>query len=514
MDVLTLARLQFAVTTLYHYIFVPLTLGLSIMVAVMQTQYVRTNDEKYKRMAKFWGKLFLINFAMGVVTGIVQEFQFGMNWSEYSRFVGDIFGAPLAVEALMAFFIESTFLGVWIFGWDKLPKRIHLGSIWLVAIASNISAFWILTANSFMQNPVGYELVATSTGQVRAQMTDFGALLTNNYLWHQFPHVFVSGLLTAAFFVIGISAYRLVRVRDDKERNMFVSSIRYGFVFGLSAVIFTLLTGHAQAQYFANHQPMKLAAAEGLWDSEDPAGLSLFQIGDEAGRDAVFNIRFPWLLSVLAYNTPSGMVYGINDLNEQYIEQYSDVDGYINSINFEPYAEAGGDVEALSASLAETYEANYANADFVPEPLWMTYWSFRAMVGAGSLMALLAIYGLWRVYRGNLLQARRFLAFLPFMIVLPYLANSTGWMLTELGRQPWIVQGLMRTEQGLTPAATVTPTYLIISLLGFIVIYGVLMVADFYLLWKYGSTSTGEVVIDGIGDEELPSEDVSLEGAY
>lgn len=510
MDVITLSRLQFAITTLYHYIFVPLTLGLVIIVAIMQTQYVRTGDEKYKRMTKFWGKLFIINFAMGVVTGIVQEFQFGMNWSEYSRFVGDIFGAPLAVEALMAFFIESTFLGVWIFGWDKLSKRVHLASIWLVAIASNISAFWILTANSFMQNPVGYELVVNESGQIRAQMVDFFALLQNPYLWHQFPHVFTSGLLTAGFFVIGVSAYRLVRVRDDAEKQMFMSSIRYGFVFGLAAVAFTLWTGHAQAQYFAVHQPMKLAAAEGLWESEDPAGLSLFQIGDEAGRNALFNIRFPWLLSLLAFDTPSGKVYGINDLNAMYQEYYADPSWFLDRLNYEAFP---GDMDDLTRIYEERYATFFSEgADFIPQPLWMTYWSFRAMVGAGTVMAFLSIFGLWRMYRGRLLQSHRLLSFLPFAIVLPFFANSTGWMLTELGRQPWVVQGLMRTEQGVSPNLGVVE--LLITLIGFTVLYGLLLMANFYLLWKYGSEGSGEAVLQGVDTDDAPSEDLSLEKAY
>ena len=266
MDALTLARLQFGITTVYHFFFVPLSLGLSITVALMQTIYVIRGDEKYKQMAKFWGKLLLINFAMGVVTGIVQEFQFGMNWSEYSRFVGDIFGAPLAVEALVAFFIESTFLGVWIFGWDKLSKRVHLLAIWLVAVAANVSAFWILVANSFMQHPVGYTIAASG----RAEMTDFFALITNPNVWVQFPHVALAGLTTAAFFVVGISAFHLLR---NKSGNLdgFRASMRIGLIIGTVAVLGTMIFGDAQGQRMEQVQPMKLAAAEGLWNSEDPA---------------------------------------------------------------------------------------------------------------------------------------------------------------------------------------------------------------------------------------------------
>ena len=284
MDGLLLARSQFAITTVYHFFFVPLTLGLSILVAIMETLYVRTGDERYKRMTQFWGKLFLINFAMGVVTGIVQEFQFGLNWSNYSRFVGDIFGAPLAIEALLAFFLESTFLGVWIFGWDRFSKRLHAATIWLVAIGSNLSAFWILVANSFMQEPVGYVI-----RNGRAEMTDFFALITNPHVLLQFPHVVFAGVCTAGFFVLGISAYHLLRRSGD--RDFFTSSFKIAAIYGLVGSLLVIPVGHAQAQHAVATQPMKMAAAEALWNSEDPAALSLFTWGDETNRKDVFAIR-------------------------------------------------------------------------------------------------------------------------------------------------------------------------------------------------------------------------------
>ncbi|MFW6184875.1 MAG: cytochrome ubiquinol oxidase subunit I [Chloroflexota bacterium] len=474
MELVDLARLQFATTTLYHFIFVPLTIGLSLVVAVMQTVYVRTGDEKYKRMTKFWGKLFLINFAMGVVTGIVQEFQFGMAWSEYSRFVGDIFGAPLAIEALMAFFIESTFIGLWIFGWDRLPKKVHLATIWLVAAGATLSSLWILIANGWMQNPVGYEIV-----DGRAQMVDFGALVTNSNVFLQFPHVIFAAFTTAGFFIIAISAYRLLRVRTRDEQFMFERSMRIGLLFGLAAVMVTMVVGHLSGQFMLEKQPMKLAAAEGLWESESPASLSFFQIGDEDSRTSLINIRIPSLLSFMVYDSFDGMVPGINDLNAYYQAQYADRYG--------------------------------PDADYVPPMIWMTYWSFRAMVGFGALMAVLAIVGIFLWWRGRLAQSRWFLAVLPFAIVLPYVANGTGWMLTELGRQPWIVQGLMRTEEGLSPNLTATDLW--ISLIGFTAVYGALAVADFYLLWKFGTRGQGT-------DELLPlpdavqDDDSGLEGAY
>ena len=474
MDAITLARLQFGITTVYHFFFVPLTLGLSILVAVMQTLYFVKKDDKYKRMTKFWGKLFVINFAMGVVTGIVQEFQFGMNWSEYSRFVGDIFGAPLAVEALVAFFVESVFLGIWLFGWDKLSKGVHLVSIWLVAAAANVSAFWILVANSFMQNPVGYTIADSG----RAEMTDFFALVGNPNVWLQWPHVALGGLTTAGFFVLGISAFHLLR-NKGKYADAFRTSARIGLITGTAAVLLTMLFGHAQGQRMADTQPMKLAAAEGLWESEDPAGLSMFQIGNEEDRTSVVNIRIPSLLSFMTYNTPDGLVQGINNLQAQ-------------------------------------YEQQYGPGDYVPPAIWLTYWSFRAMIGAGGLMFVLGLVGLFYVLRGKLDagKPRWLLTALMLAMVLPYLANTTGWLLTEVGRQPWIVQGLMTIDQAVSP--NVTPTMLLISLIGFTVVYGALMVADIYLLQKFARRDMDGNIISWEGEAAPEPADPSAryEGAY
>ncbi len=436
MDALLLARLQFAITTIYHFFFVPLTLGLSILVALMQTAYARTGNEDYKKMAKFWGKLFLINFALGVVTGLVQEFQFGMNWSEYSRFMGDIFGAPLAIEALLAFFLESIFIGVWVFGEDKLPKWGHTGAIWAVAIGSNLSALWILIANSFMQQPVGYEIV-----EGRAVMTDFFALVTNPNVWVQFPHVVTGGITTAAFFVLGISAWHLLR-KTDGYQEVFQRSFRWGTVYGLVGVVLVIFIGHSQMQHMVRVQPMKVAAAEGLFDSEDPAGLSLLTIGSLDGQEEVFSIRVPYLLSILSYNSLDGEVRGFRDLQA-------------------------------------AYEETYGPGNYIP-PVAINYWSFRVMVGAGMLMLALAVWSLVQVNRGRFTTASRFLRLLPFAIVLPYAANTTGWMLTELGRAPWIVFGLQRIEDAVSP--NVTAASLLFSLIVFTLIYAGLMAADIFLL--------------------------------
>lgn len=475
LSVLELARLQFAVTTLYHYIFVPLTIGLSLVVAIMQTFYVRTGNENYKRMTKFWGKLFLINFAMGVVTGIVQEFQFGMAWSEYSRFVGDIFGAPLAIEALMAFFVESTFIGLWIFGWDRLSKKVHLATIWMVALGSTVSSLWILIANSWMQNPVGYELV-----NGRAQMVDFGAIVTNPNIFLQFPHVVFGAFTTAGFFLVAISAYRLLHRRSQDEHFMFLRSLQIGLVFGLASVLITMVVGHASGQFMLDKQPMKLAAAEGLWHSESPASLSFFQIGDEDNRTSVINVRIPSLLSFLTYDSFQGMVPGINDLNLYYQNRYGDVYG--------------------------------PDADYVPPMIWLIYWSFRAMVGLGVLMSVLSLVGIFLWWRGALPKARWFLAVLPFTVILPYVANATGWMLTELGRQPWIVQGLMKTEQGISPNLTVVDLW--ISLIGFTLIYTVLAGANFYLLWKFATKRTADDELLPLPGAPKTGERMQLETAY
>jgi len=440
MDALTLARWQFGITTVYHFFFVPLTLGLVWVVAGMQTAWHVTGDETWKRLTKFWGKLFLINFAMGVATGIVQEFQFGMNWSEYSRFVGDVFGAPLAIEALLAFFLESTFLGLWIFGWDKLPKRAHLASIWLVAVGANVSALWILIANSFMQQPMGYVL-----RNGRAEMQSFWALITNPHIFVQFPHVITSAMATAAFFVLGISAWHLVRAKDELSRDAFRRSFRVGAVYGLASIVATIVVGHGQAQDMTRVQPMKMAAAEALWHSADPAPMSLFTWGNEPERRDVFAIKVPGLLSFLAHNRFSGEVEGISELQAE-------------------------------------YEARYGPGDYVPPVKW-TYWNFRVMVGAGMAMLLLAGWALWAMLKERFESSPRLLALLVPAMVLPYVANSSGWIFTEIGRVPWIVFGLMKIQDAVSP--NVTAGEVLTSLVGFTVIYAVLMAADLYLLARF-----------------------------
>jgi cytochrome bd ubiquinol oxidase subunit I len=461
MDPVILSRLQFASTTIYHFFFVPLTLGLSWIVALLHTQYYRTGDDKFKRLAKFWGKLFLINFAMGVVTGIVQEFQFGMNWSEYSRFVGDIFGAPLAIEALMAFFMESTFLGIWVFGWERAPKRLHLASIWLVAIGSNLSALWILLANGFMQHPVGYDPASVATG--RLVLNDFFALITNPKGWLFFWHTIAAGLTTAGFFVLGISAWHLAR---NKEDEFFKYSFQLGAIVAMIFTIVVGLGGHAQGQYLVDTQPMKMASIEALWDTEQPASFSLITIGDLSGKHLVWQIRIPKLLSLIACNNLTCKVEGVNQVQADYV-------------------------------------AKYGPGDYVPL-IVVTYWAFRFMFGSSLLMVAVAAYALYLMLKAWPEKWMRWVKWLPWAIALPYIANSSGWILTEMGRQPWIVQGLLKTEQGVTP--TNSAGMVLFTLIGFVVIYAVLMVADVSLLTRFAKAGPDATDAGVIGDPSLLGE--------
>lgn len=457
MDALLLARLQFGIVTVYHFFFVPVTLGLSVLIAIMETIYVRTGDENWKKAVKFWGKLFLINFAIGVATGIVQEFQFGMNWSEYSRFMGDIFGAPLAIEALLAFYIESVFIGVWIFGWDKLTPKMHCLMAWLVAIGSNLSALWILIANSFMQQPVGYVL-----RNGRAEMDSFLALVTNGHVWVQWPHVFASAVATAGFFVAGISAWHLAR--RSKNLVVFQKSFNLAVVYGLIGTALVILVGHSQAQYMMKIQPMKMAAAEALWDTEDPAAMSLFTIGNETEREDIFAVKVPGLLSFLAYNRFEGEVMGINELQEEYVQ-------------------------------------TYGPGDYVP-PVAVSYWTFRLMAGTGFVMLFLGLWGLWAVMKNRAVDSPLLLKLMFWAIALPFIANSTGWLFTEIARQPWIVFGLQKTVDGLSPTGTVGAGHVLFSLVSFTLLYAVLMVVEIHLLRKYGSAG----IIDSTETPTVPAE--------
>jgi cytochrome d ubiquinol oxidase subunit I len=466
MSALDLARWQFAVTTVYHFLFVPITIGLSLLVAVLETAWYRTGKDAYLRATKFWGKLFLINFAMGVVTGIVQEFQFGMNWSAYSRFVGDIFGAPLAIEGLLAFFLESTFLGLWIFGWDKLPKRLHLASIWLASIGTVLSAYFILAANSWMQHPVGYRFNPSTN---RAELTDFPAVLTNRTTLVTFPHTLMACLLTGGAFMLAVSAWHLARRRD---RDVFQPSLRLALWVVLLSGALVAVTGDLQARVMTEQQPMKMAAAEALYQTSSPASFSLFTIGSLDGSQELWSLRVPGVLSFMATGSPGGTVEGINDLQAR-------------------------------------YEQAYGPGDYSPN-VPVSYWSFRFMIGLGVLAALLGLAGLLLTRRSSARPStmdgrltRWFWRLGPWAVVLPLAANSFGWIFTEMGRQPWTVFGVLKTADSASP--TVTAGAVAASLVVFTLLYGVLAVVELYLTVRFarqGPPATEPSDVDGTDDAD------------
>jgi cytochrome d ubiquinol oxidase subunit I len=443
MDVLMLSRLQFAVATFFHFLFVPLTLGLSILIAIMETIYVRTGDEDYKRMAKFWGKIFLVNFAVGVVTGITLEFQFGTNWSQYSRYVGDIFGSLLAIEATLAFFLESTFLAVWVFGWKRLSPRLHAGCIWAVAFASNLSALWILIANSWMQHPVGYVI-----RNGRAELSDFLAVVTQPLAIQQFFHVVSGAYILAGFMVMGISAYHLLR---RQHTTFFTKSFRLALGFALIFAIAEVFQGDIHANEVAKIQPTKLAAMESIWDTQAGAPMWMVLIPDPAHeRNLVQFGRIPGALSWLAYHSTKAVVKGLKDFPK----------------NDRP-------------------------------PVALTFFSFRVMVALGFLFILLTVVGWFK--RHKLESSPGYLKVMLYAIPLPYLALEAGWMVTEVGRQPWIVYGLMRTSDAVSPIAA---TQVWVSLAAFILVYSLLGAVAFYLMARFAKqgpepapavTSPGEV---------------------
>jgi cytochrome d ubiquinol oxidase subunit I len=438
LSTLDLSRWQFGLTTVYHFLFVPITIGMVLLVAILQTIWTKTGDEKFLRLTKFFGKIFLINFAMGVVTGIVQEFQFGMNWSDYSRFVGDIFGAPLAMEGLLAFFFESTFIGLWIFGWGRLSKKVHLATIWITTLGVWLSAYFILAANAFMQHPVGFEINEVKN---RAELIDIGAVLTNIVALNQFPHTITASIMMAGAVLVGVSAYHL-------KRSQYLESMKTSLKLGLWTVLAgglgTLISGDGLGLAMVQTQPMKMAAAEALYNTSKNASFSLFTLGTPDGHSELFSIRIPNLLSFLSTHTWEGQVEGLNDLQAQYVTAFGP-------------------------------------GDYMPI-IWLTYWAFRWMIGLGALAMLVAVVGLWLTRKGNLNLKKWQWNTAIWMVPLPLLAISVGWMFTEMGRQPWIVFGLMKTADGVSPG--VSASDVLISLIVFTLLYGALAVVEFKLLMK------------------------------
>ena len=467
-EALNLAQWQFGITTVYHFFFVPITLGLVWLVAGFQTAWVRTANERYLKLTKFFGKLFLINFAMGVVTGIVQEFQFGMAWSEYSRFVGDVFGAPLAMEGLLAFFLESTFLGLWIFGWDRLPKRLHLATIWAAALGTTFSAFFILAANAWMQHPVGF-VIDPETG--RAVLNNIGAVLFQNTSLIAFAHTMTASFLVAGSGMAAVGAWFLMK---NRQVDVFRPAVKLGAVVTLIAAVGVAVTGDMDAKIMVQQQPMKMAAAEAVYQTTDSAPFSVLTIGDPSGASATPIIELPGLTSFLATGSFDGTVQGIDDLQAEYTATYGPG-------NYSPY---------------------------VP----VTYWGFRLMIGLGMIAALWALWALWR-YRGgrNPQKGKLFAVVTPVIMLGPLLGISAGWIFTEMGRQPWIVFGAQKTMDAVSPLLTRTEVW--ISLIGFTVVYGVLAVIEVALMLKYIKQGAPEQVVADPYDAEADA-DKQLYFAY
>ncbi len=440
MDQVLLSRLQIAITFAYHFIFVPITLGSSLFLALLETRYVLTGDVIYKHMVKFWAKIFLINFGLGIVTGILQEFHLGMNWAEYSRFVGDIIGAPLALDSLLAFFLESTFIGIWIFGWDKLSKGLHLATIWLVAIGTHLSGYFILIANSFMHNPVGYGLE-----DGRLIMVSPGKMALNPYLWHQFPHVVTAGITTAGFLFLSFSAWHLLQDRNQNH-VFFQRSFRWAASFAFIGAVLVGLIGHAQGQYLAKVQPLKVAAMEGHWETEQPGSFSVIAWIDQQNQENPFDLTVPYALSFLLYNDFSSEVKGLIDLQ----------------------AEA---------------EMQYGPGDYIP-PVVLLYWALRVMIGFGLLMILLSGFALYYSIKGIINHHTLLLRILVFTSLLPILSTTAGWLVAESGRWPWTVRGLQKVENAVSP--NLSSGSIVFTLISLTLLYGFLTLVGIRLAVKYG----------------------------
>jgi cytochrome bd ubiquinol oxidase subunit I len=453
-----LARWQFAFVTINHFFFVPVTIGLAFLTALLQTAWFRSKREEYLRLTRFFGVLLVINVAIGVVTGLVQEFQFGMNWSAYSRLVGNVFGAPLAMEGLAAFFLESTFLGLWLFGWDRLSRRIHLLTIWLVALGSVLSAAFIMAANSWMQHPVGYKMV-----NGKPQLNDIWAVFTNQVFVWGYSKVLLASLVTGAGVMLAVSAWQL---RHGSAPEVFTRSARLALIVLVPAILFTMLVGDELGVIEAKYQPMKIAAAEAQWTTCQPCSFSLFQIGGgNQDQTPTQILSIPHLLSLLATNHWNGKVIGLNPLQSQYSKQFGP--GY-----------------------------------YVPN-VFIQYWSMRVMAYIGVLVLLIGLYGLWLLRRQKLATSRRFLWIAIWAAVLPFLMNTAGWLLTESGRQPWIVQGIMLTKNGISSSVSATSIW--ISLVIFVLLYGILATVDLMLMLKYSRQQLPPARAETDADAPVPA---------
>jgi cytochrome bd ubiquinol oxidase subunit I len=448
-----LARIQFATTSIYHFLFVPLTLGLGPLVAIMQTAWYRTKDEQWLKLTKFFGTLFLINFAIGVATGLVQEFEFGMNWSVYSKFVGNVFGAPLAIEGLAAFMLEATFLGIWIFGWNRLSPKLHLATLWIAVLGTWLSGYFILVANSWMQHPVGYKIV---NGE--AQLTSVWALLSNGFALRAYLHTMLAGLIFGSIVMLGVCCWHFLRGRDVEP---FRKAAKLALIVAVPVTLLQLVVGNRFGEAVTSQQSMKIAASEAQWNTCQPCGFSLFQIGGftEDDQTPSFSITVPRLLSYMATGSFDGQVQGLNQLQKQ-------------------------------------QQRAYGRGNYMPN-IEVIYWSMRVMAFAGVLMLLVAAVGAWLYWKQKLVRARWFLWTAIVAVTLPYIAATAGWILTEMGRQPWIVQGLLLTSQANSPS--VSTTWLGISLTVFVALYVTLLVVDIWLMRRYAGRA-----LDG-GEPEAPA---------
>jgi cytochrome bd ubiquinol oxidase subunit I len=454
-----LARTQFATTSIYHFFFVPLTLGLGPLVAIMQTTWHWTRDERWLRLTHFFGTLFLINFAIGVATGLVQEFEFGMNWSVYSKFVGNVFGAPLAIEGLAAFFLEATFLGVWIFGWNRLPPRVHLATLWIAVAGTWMSGFFILVANSWMQHPVGYKIV---NGE--AQLTSVWALLSNGFALRAYLHTMLAGLIFGSTVMLGICCWQFLR---RQHVDLFLKAAKLALIVAVPVTLLQLVVGNRFGEAVTSAQSMKIAASEAQWNTCQPCGFSLFQIGGFTKEDPTpsFSITIPRLLSYMATGSFDGEVQGLNQLQTQEQRQYG-------------------------------------RGNYMPN-VRVIYWSMRVMAFTGVLMLLVAVVGAWLYWKQRLERARWFHRTAIAAIAFPYIAATAGWILTEMGRQPWIVQGLLKTADANSPA--VSSTMLVFSLIVFVCLYLLLLVLDIWLMRRYAKLDPPELDRDETGATPMPA---------
>jgi cytochrome d ubiquinol oxidase subunit I len=504
-DVLDVARWQFGITTVYHFLMVPLTIGLGILVAVMHTMWVRTDKPEWLRMTRFWGRVYLINFVLGVATGLVQEFQFGLAWSAYSRFVGDVFGSLLALEALLAFFLESTFLGLWIFGWGRIPKKVHLATLWAAVIGSVVSAYFIIAANSWMQHPVG---VVTDDATGRPRQVDFVAVLTNNTALAAFSHAIVAALMVAGALLVGVGLWHLRKRRltgqpHDLDHQVWRRSVRLGGWVSLAAFVLVAVTGDWQGKLMYEQQPLKMSSAEALCETEAPASFSIFAFGKLGSNecDGVHSVTVPYLLSYLAHGDFSSSVPGVNDLQAEYAAVYGDT--YPDDPSFGD--KAGEPI------------------DYTPV-LAVTYWSFRLMIGMGAVSAAVAAYALWATRRGRVPSSRIGVYGALLAVAAPFVANATGWIFTEMGRQPFVVypnpdvpvadQVYFFTAQAVSPGITAAEVWT--SLISLTVVYGALAVVELWLLTRFvrrGVTTGDGAPVPGHTPDGTPDDDV-LSFAY